>query len=52
MTSNNHPTATFLTPHSNLSQSGRFGSEQVAAFIGMRTPAEEIVVCDPVPDKN
>jgi hypothetical protein len=39
MTSNNHPTATFSTPHSNFGQRGRFGSEQVAAFIGMLNTA-------------
>ena len=32
MTSKDHPTATNTTPYSTRRQSGRFGSEQVAAF--------------------
>ena len=38
MTSREHPTATITTPNSTPGQSGRFGSESVAAFVGMRTP--------------
>ena len=37
MTSREHPTATITTPNSTPSQSGRFGSESVAVFVGMRT---------------
>ena len=37
MTSREHPTATITTPNSTPGQSGRFGSESVAAFVGMRT---------------
>ena len=36
MTSKEHPTATITTPNSTPGQSGRFPSESVAAFIGMR----------------
>ena len=37
MTSREHPTApTITTPNSTPGQSGRFGSESVAAFVGMR----------------
>ena len=32
MTSKEHPTATITTPNSTPGQSGRFGSERVAAF--------------------
>ena len=32
MTSREHPTATITTPNSTPGQSGRFGSESVAAF--------------------
>ena len=35
MTSRDHPTATITTPNSTPGQSGRFGSESVAAFVGM-----------------
>ena len=41
MTSKEHPTATITTPNSTPGQSGRFGSERVAAFIGMRSPYKE-----------
>ena len=37
MTSREHPTATITTPNSTPGQSGRFGSESVAAFVGMRS---------------
>ena len=39
MTSREHPTATITTPNSTPGQSGRFGSESVAAFVGMRNLA-------------
>jgi hypothetical protein len=38
MTSKTHPTATITTPNSTSGQSGRFGSEQVAAFRRNRWP--------------
>ena len=38
MTSRDHPTATITTLYSTLGQSGRFGSEQVAAFRRNRWP--------------
>ena len=41
MTSREHPTATITTPNSTPGQSGRFGSESVAAFVGMRTEKDE-----------
>ena len=40
MTSREHPTATITTPNSTPGQSGRFGSESVAAFVGMRNLRE------------
>ena len=42
MTSREHPTATITTPNSTPGQSGRFGSESVAAFVGMRTVLEAV----------
>ena len=39
MTSREHPTATITTPNSTPGQTGRFGLESVAAFVGMRTRA-------------
>ena len=44
MTSREHPTATITTPNSTPGQSGRFGSESVAAFVGMRTKKNESAV--------
>ena len=41
MTSREHPTATITTPNSTPGQSGRFGSESVAAFVGMRSVATD-----------
>ena len=42
MTSREHPTATITTPNSTPGQSGRFGSESVAAFVGMRRSLDDL----------
>ena len=43
MTSREHPTATITTPNSTPGQSGRFGSERVAAFVGMRSEWNDVL---------
>ena len=43
MTTKDHPTASITPPKSDIGQNGRFGSEWVAVFIGMRKKFENHV---------
>ena len=47
MTSKEHPTATITTPNSTPGQSGRFGSERVAAFRRNQWPLSSECALEP-----